>query len=102
MLKERLLTLIVFQIFKIGIECKILDLSTNHKINENQSAQFIHTYINSYGIQKLSACKVKLDNGDIIDLSTLDNENASRFFKISIIYILNGLYMLVCISYYTN
>ena len=32
----------------------------------------------SYGVTKLSSCKAQLDNGDIIDLTSLDNINALR------------------------
>ena len=72
--------LILLPILKTGVDSKVFDVITNHKLNKNQTAKLIRSYTDSYGIQKLSACKVKLDNGDTIDLTSLDNVNAPRFF----------------------
>ena len=51
---------------------------TKHKLNHNQTAYLIKE-TRTVGIEKLSTCKVKLDDGKIIDLTSLDNPMSPRF-----------------------
>ena len=82
MLKSFVLIFVIFQILKNeNVNCKTFDVITNHKLNQNQTAKLIRSYKSSYGVVKLSSCKAQLDNGDIIDLTTLDNINAPRSLK---------------------
>ena len=50
---------------------------TQHKLNYNQTAYLIKE-TRMVGIEKLSSCKVKLDDGKIIDLTSLDNPSSPR------------------------
>ena len=78
MSKNILVTLLLIQILQITVESINHKVITNDKLNQNQNVKLIRSFINSYGVTKLSSCKAQLDNGDIIDLTSLDNINALR------------------------
>ncbi len=50
---------------------------TRHKLNDNQTALLIKE-TKTVGINKLSSCKVELDDGKIIDLTSLDDASNPR------------------------
>ena len=63
--------IIAIKIAFVAILASIIEASiTNANLN--------HTQMSSIGIQKLSNCKVKLDTGKIIDLTSLDRPDSPR------------------------
>ena len=56
--------------FVTALVCIIETAITNAHLNHMQTS--------SVGIQKLSNCKVELDNGKIIDLTSLDKPDSPR------------------------
>ena len=63
-----LLSIMITDTTQKNIEKKI----KKHKLNQNQTALLIKE-TTTVGINRLSTCKVELDDGKIIDLTSLDN-----------------------------
>ena len=71
-------------ILKNEVEGGLVNVISDHRLNQNQTAKLIRSYNKSYGINQLSTCKVQLDNGDIIDLTSLDNSTNPRLIILRI------------------
>ena len=52
---------------------------TEHRLNKNQTVHLIKE--TSLGVDRITTCKAKLDDGRIIDLTSLDNAGSPRYFN---------------------
>ena len=53
---------------------------TQHRLNENRTVHLIKE--TTAGVDKITTCKAKLDDGMIIDLTSLDNAGSPRYFNV--------------------